>query len=120
MKTGNFACLTNFRTARNRTLKKDYQSRGFLVMEFAKIDDPDIPKEKRMPYENYLLRLYSGTYKGFNLLFGNVLEDPKSGGFDLKLYQDMNLPFKTKFQSPGFLGTGKVHGLSNGNLNEWW
>lgn len=88
-------------------------------MEYAKIDDPDIPKSDRLPYETYLVKLYQGTYKGFNLLFGNVLNDPSSG-VDLKIYQNMNLPFKTKFESPLFLQTGKVHGLSNGNLNEWW
>jgi len=54
-------------------------------MEYAKIDDPDIPKSDRLPYETYLVKLYQGIYKGFNLLFGNVLNDPDSG-VDLKIY----------------------------------
>jgi len=40
--TGDFACLTNFRTTRNQTQMLDYQSRGFLVMEYVKINDPTI------------------------------------------------------------------------------
>ena len=42
-KTGDFACLTNFRTQRNRTQKLKYNSRGLLVREYVKINDPDIP-----------------------------------------------------------------------------
>lgn len=48
-KSGDFACLTNFRTQRNRTLPKKYDSRGFLVLEYVKINDESI--EKRMTFD---------------------------------------------------------------------
>ena len=47
-KTGDFACLTNFRTMRNKTIKRKYESRGFLVMEYVKINDPDITEDKKL------------------------------------------------------------------------
>ncbi len=41
-RTGDFACLTNLRTQRNIKLIKPYDSRGFLVLEYVKINDPTI------------------------------------------------------------------------------
>ena len=46
--TGDFACLTNYRTVRNYKLTKDYESRGILVMEYVKIKDDSIPEEDKM------------------------------------------------------------------------
>ena len=46
-----------------------------------KLNDPDVPKEKKMSYDNYLAKLYNGIFKGFNLIFGNIYdqEDGKAG-----------------------------------------
>ena len=122
-KTGDFACLTNFRTQRNRTLKKKYQSRGFLVLEYVKINDPDIAPGLKMPLEKFLSLMYDGTFKGFNILFGNILdsiesERPRCG--ILRVYTDPNLPEEAKkFVKPATLVKQSVHGISNGGINVW-
>lgn len=59
-KTGDFACVTNFRTLRNFFAKREYESRGHLVFEYVKLNDPDVPKEKKMSFDNYLAKLYNG------------------------------------------------------------
>jgi uncharacterized protein with NRDE domain len=73
-RTGDFACLTNWRTRRNKLKKRNYMSRGFVVMEFVKINDPDIPKENKISYEGFLSKMYNGTFKGFNVIFGNIFD----------------------------------------------
>lgn len=72
-KTGDFACLTNYRTSRNRLLLRKYDSRGFLVLEYVKINDPDIKDKMTMLEYDSVLR--TGTYRGFNLVFGNIFKN---------------------------------------------
>lgn len=73
-KTGRFACLTNFRTLRNSLLERKYESRGNLVLEYVKIDDMDIFEGDRQRIEGFMERLRCDTYKGFNLLYGNLFD----------------------------------------------
>ena len=119
--TGDFACLTNFRTRRNQFSKRDYQSRGLLVMEYVKLNDTDVPKEKKMTYENFLAKLYSGIFKGFNLIFGNIFDNPDGKPGQLRYYQNQNVdPGSQKdWQAPRVLMTNRAHGLSNGDINKW-
>lgn len=77
-----------------------------------------------MSLEKYLSYLYDGTFKGFNLIFGNVLDQIVGNGKrtngNLRHYQDQNLPPNCKlFKAPKILITGFSHGLSNGDLNQW-
>jgi len=86
--TGNFTCLTNFRTKFNYTRTDlPFKSRGILVMEYAKIDDPDIPSADKMTIEQWTASLKDGAYKGFNLLYGNV-----KSGQPLKVFTNTNIP----------------------------
>jgi uncharacterized protein with NRDE domain len=62
-----------------------------LVLEYVKINDPDIPSDKKLPLEKFLTMLYSGVYKGFNLIFGNVLDQAYNGkrtNGNLRIYTD--------------------------------
>ena len=68
--TGDFACLTNFRTRRNHEQPRDYQTRGFLVTEHVKMNDPTI-KDKLSKHE-YDQKLRSEVFRGFNLVSGNL------------------------------------------------
>ena len=77
-RTGHFACLTDFRTMRNDTLEREYESRESLVMEYVKIGDEDIFEGDRQSMESFLERLRCDTYKGFNLLYGNVFDHDRS------------------------------------------
>ncbi len=43
-------------------------------MEFVKINDPDIPKENKISYEGFLSKMYNGTFRGFNVIFGNIFD----------------------------------------------
>jgi uncharacterized protein with NRDE domain len=45
--TGDFAVLTNYRTANNKKTG-DYSSRGNLIMEYVKIRDQTINPESKM------------------------------------------------------------------------
>lgn len=84
-KTGNFACLTTYRTIRD-DIRRNYASRGSLVLEFVKIGDEDIAESHRMSMSTFLERLRCDTHKGLNLVFGNIL-DPNSGhSGTLKVY----------------------------------
>jgi len=93
-KTGNFACLTNFRTVRNQTLKeRKYESRGSLVLDYVKVGDEDIFVGDRQTIEGFMERLRCDTYKGFNLLYGNLFDDQGNKLRDagvLRWYQDQN------------------------------
>jgi hypothetical protein len=63
-------------------------------MEYVKINDEDIPEDKKISYEAFLSRLLDGTFKGFNLLFGNILDYPQDGKRltgKLRYYQNKNL-----------------------------
>ena len=74
-RTGNFACLTNFRTVRNHAkTEKTYESRGSLVIDYVKIDDEDIFEGDRMTMMTFLERLRCDSYKGFNLIYGNIFD----------------------------------------------
>lgn len=122
-KTGNFACLTNFRTLRNK-MKRDYESRGSLVLDFVKIDDEDIFEGDRMPMSTFMERLRCDKYKGFNLLYGNIFDHDKSRGADsgtLKVYQDQNWIERPDIHMrlPLLMRRTQAHGLSNGDVDKW-
>ena len=55
-------------------MKRNYESRGRLVLEYVKINDEDIFEGDRMPIETFMERLRCDTYKGFNLLYGNLFD----------------------------------------------
>lgn len=60
------------------------------MLDFVKIGDDDIFEGDRMSMESFLERLRCDTYKGFNLLYGNLFDHDKrraDNGF-LKVYQD--------------------------------
>ena len=88
-----------------------------------KINDPDIAPGLKMSLEKFLSLMYDGTFKGFNILFGNILDsiesDRKRCG-TLRVYTDPNLPDEVKkFAKPATLVQQTVHGLSNGGINVW-
>ena len=67
--------LTDFYTPENNVCK-NYRSRGRLILECVKINDLTINDEDKK-FESVeafeALALHSGnTYKGFNIVFGNV------------------------------------------------
>lgn len=84
--TGDFSCLTNFRTIRNRTEKRKYNSRGSLSLEFVKINDPTISESEKMKYEDWLSDLYNSQRRGFNLIFGNVFDQKDGKPGKIRLY----------------------------------
>jgi uncharacterized protein with NRDE domain len=53
-------------------------------MEYAKIDDPEV--DSKMTEPQWKKSLVEGTYKGFNLVYGNVHAPPMS------LYTNTNNP----------------------------
>ena len=55
-------------------MKRNYESRGRLVLEYVKINDEDIFEGDRMPIETFMERLRCDMYKGFNLLYGNLFD----------------------------------------------
>jgi uncharacterized protein with NRDE domain len=67
--------------------------------------------------------LYEGSFKAFNLVFGNILDQAYNGkrtNGTLRYYQDLNLPENCKFfTAPKIVIPEFAHGLSNGSLNEW-
>lgn len=73
-----------------------------------------------MAYDTYLAKLYNGTFKGFNIVFGNIFdqEDGKCG--TLRWYQSKNVdPSVRKFEPPRQLMTNRAQGMSNGDINAW-
>jgi uncharacterized protein with NRDE domain len=114
--TGDLCFLTNFRTPSNYNQQKRYGSRGFLVSDFVRINDPDIPiSEKRYTnVEDYERALIMVDTRGFNIVYGNVKE-----GW-IKYYQYQNRVNGTLAMiSPEKLEVGRTYGLTNGSLNEW-
>jgi len=69
--TGDFACVTNHRTLSNWVDKK-YESRGKLVLGYVKLNDPSIKEKEFRDLSEFHEALDTKTYKGFNLVFGNV------------------------------------------------
>ena len=59
-------------------MEREYESRGHLVLEYVKIDDEDIFVGDRQTMEGFLERLRCDTYKGFNLLYGNIFDHDTS------------------------------------------
>jgi len=95
-------------------------------MEYVKIFDSSIPKGKKMKYEAWLSMLYNHNYKGFNLIFGNVLEQvdqvtQKKKNGALRVYTNVNasLSDPVPFEPPAELLTNKCYGVSNGAFNKW-
>ena len=70
--------MTNFRTMRDKNNKIEYESRGTLVMDFVKINDDDIPEEDKITIEDFQWKLYEGKFRGFNFIFGNILDNDTS------------------------------------------
>ena len=75
--TGDICFLTNFRNPSNYNQTKKYSSRGFLVIDFVKLNDPTIPeslKPKFKTLEDYELNLTNIETRGFNIVYGNVFK----------------------------------------------
>jgi uncharacterized protein with NRDE domain len=73
--TGDFAMVINFRTPNNKQ-KKNYTSRGTMILEYVKINDPSIEDKDKMyksttEYEekSFATGIH---YQGYALVFGNV------------------------------------------------
>ena len=124
-RTGHFACLTNFRTVRNSTLKREYESRGSLVLEYVKIGDEDIFEGDRQTIEGFMERLRCDSYRGFNLVYGNLYKPAEAQKLAdtgiLKYYQDQNWVERPDINERPVLGLpmNKAHGMSNGSVNDW-
>ena len=56
-------------------MQRPYESRGSLVMEYVKIDDEDVFEGDRQTIESFMERLRCDAYRGFNLIYGNLLEN---------------------------------------------
>jgi uncharacterized protein with NRDE domain len=69
---GDVCFLTNFRNPANQIVNKDYSSRGHLVIEFVKINDPTIQNKKFKTLEDYEKNLFGIVTRGFNIVYGNV------------------------------------------------
>lgn len=72
--TGDLAFLTNYRTKTNN-LNKKYVTRGNLILEYVKINDSSISKSDKLyqSIEEYEQKSFGLLYRGFNLVYGNVL-----------------------------------------------
>ena len=59
-------------------------------MDYVKIDDEDIFVGDRQTIESFLERLRCDSYKGFNLLYGNIFDHDKSRSDNgkFRVYQD--------------------------------
>ena len=67
-----------------------------------------------------MARLYEGIFKGFNLIFGNILDQNFKGrrrSGNLRLLTNKN--DGNNSQSPLIVTPGTAHGLSNGGINIW-
>ena len=85
--TGDVCFLTNFRKPANYNQPgKKYSSRGFLVIDFVKINDSDIKDKNFHSLEDYEKNLMSIETRGYNIIYGNL----HSGLF--KYYQYHNNP----------------------------
>ncbi len=59
--TGDFACLTSYlKMSRKKRLSSYVLA---FILEFVKINDPDIPKENTMTFK-----------EGFNMIFENIFK----------------------------------------------
>jgi uncharacterized protein with NRDE domain len=107
--------LTNFRNPANDNQPgKKYSSRGFLVIDFVKVNDPDIKDKNFHSLEDYEKNLMSIETRGYNIIYGNV----HTGLF--KYYQYHNNPDGVRHMiKPLILERGYVYGMSNGSLDEW-
>lgn len=75
--TLDFAMLTNYRCPKKGTAKP-YQSRGHLILEFVKINDPTISSEDKL-YQTevqYETKAFGSDnhYRAFNIVWGNANE----------------------------------------------
>ena len=103
-------------------MKRDYDSRGRLVLEYVKIDDEDIFEGDRQTMEGFLEKLRCDTYKGFNLLFGNIFCHINNNNKNfLRVYQDRNWLERPDIRKRPMIPMQrqKAHGMSNGNVDEW-
>ncbi len=77
------------------------------MLEYVKINDPDISQDKKMPLERFLSTMYQGTFRGFNLIFGNILDRIEKGHLtsgNLRVYSDQNQTLNLKkFVQPAIL-----------------
>jgi uncharacterized protein with NRDE domain len=72
--TSDVCFLTNFRNPANyeATRTKSYSSRGFLVMDYVKLNDPTIRTKSFSTLEEYEENLVTIDTRGFNIVYGNV------------------------------------------------
>ena len=59
-------------------------------------------------------KLNDGPYAGFNLVFGNILEEDA-----LYHCQNINHESMNKTEPPVLISNSEAHGLSNGKMDEW-
>ena len=104
-------------------IKRTYESRGALVLDYVKIGDEDIFEGDRMSLESFMERLQCDSYKGFNLLFGNIFDHDKShqDNGQLKVYQDKNWLERPDIhlRPPILMKRQQAHGMSNGDVDTW-
>lgn len=91
-------------------MRKEYSSRGYLVIEYVKIGDPNIIDKRfktESEYEDNLLKVIT---RGFNLVYGNVFTR------SFKYYRYENRGERT-MSEPLQLKEGFIYGMSNGELD---
>lgn len=105
---------------RNHLLKRQYESRGSLVLEYAKVGDEDIFEGDRQTLSSFMERLRCDTYKGFNFVFGNLYE-PQSEALSgiLRVYQDQNWLERPDIRRRPAVACPRkqAHGVSNGSID---
>ncbi|MEM9102591.1 MAG: NRDE family protein [Pseudomonadota bacterium] len=101
-KNGDFSIVTNFREPSNQNTKKNFESRGFLPLNYLMT---------KKSYHDYLLQISNKSvqYDGFNLLLGNSKA--------LAIFS--NRPKNYKSQLIPKLEPG-VYAMSNGTFDAPW
>ena len=85
------------------------------MLEYAKMEDETIDKEKRMSVQDFYAKLNTGTFKGFNLLCGNVFTpDSPFEVFNGQNWEVHRQPINSQ------LFDSFPHGLSNGEGPDTW
>lgn len=68
--------LTDFETPESH-IRKNYESRGKIIMDFVKINDASIePSDKQYhSFEQFEEEVFNGTKfcAGFNMVYGNII-----------------------------------------------
>ena len=108
--------LTNFRTPEDN-IKKPYQSRGLLILEFVKINDDSIPAEDKQ-YQSvaqYEAEAFAANkhYKGLNIVWGNA----NDGSF--KYWHTPNKQQPAGDNLIQGLTENTIYGMGNGGIDKW-